>query len=111
MASFTRFVCLLTLLITKVNAHPLEDIPSNTTLSNRSLPPIRPNDPKRGLSFHDATFIQKWSGPGSQVSGAYNWDSVIPADSPKNLEYIPMLWSAGVDHTNQVILIHPVNKS
>ncbi|KAK0114834.1 hypothetical protein ONS96_013317 [Cadophora gregata f. sp. sojae] len=80
---------------------PLDDLSTNSSLVERALPPIRPKDPKRGHLFHNTDYLQKWGGAGSQVSWAYNWDSSMPSSFPKNLEYVPMLWSNGADHTRQ----------
>ncbi|KAH6702829.1 hypothetical protein BKA61DRAFT_494754 [Leptodontidium sp. MPI-SDFR-AT-0119] len=77
------------------------DLFANSTPTERSLPPIQLKSAKRRLSFHNTDYIQKWGGSGAQVSWAYNWDSTMPAFFPKNLEYIPMLWSNEGSHTGQ----------
>lgn len=57
---------------------------------------------KRGLPFNNPPkYIQNWNGPGSQVNWAYNWDSYMDPAFPQYMEFIPMLWGTGSDHTNQ----------
>ena len=58
--------------------------------------------PKRGLSYNHPQYIQNWNGKNSQVNWAYNWDSSMDESFPKFLEFIPMLWGTGNDHTGQV---------
>ncbi|KAJ5037587.1 uncharacterized protein L3040_007758 [Drepanopeziza brunnea f. sp. 'multigermtubi'] len=97
MTPLTHLLNVILTMALLVSAHPV----SHTSLLARSLPAIRPSDPKRGLVFHDAALVQKWSGAGSQVSWAYNWDSSAPADLPPNLEFVPMLWGAAAEHTTR----------
>jgi hypothetical protein len=56
----------------------------------------------RGVSFHSPSqYIQHWNTkPGSQVSWAYNWASATDYTFPKDLEYIPMLWSNQPQYTD-----------
>ncbi|KAE8449253.1 hypothetical protein EG329_008420 [Mollisiaceae sp. DMI_Dod_QoI] len=53
---------------------------------------------KRGLAFNDASILSGFLSSSSQVSWAYNWGST--ASGLSGLEYIPMLWGLGSDHTN-----------
>lgn len=52
---------------------------------------------KRGIAYNNATLAGLFTGE-SQVSWAYNWDSTS-SSLPTTLEYVPMLWGIGVDHT------------
>ena len=90
------------LFLFRVVSEPVNDVSFDSSLIARAPPPIHLKDPKRGLSFHNTDYLQNWGEAGSQVSWAYNWDSSMPAAFPKNLEYIPMLWSDDEEHTNQV---------
>ncbi|KAH9206455.1 glycosyl hydrolase catalytic core-domain-containing protein [Leptodontidium sp. 2 PMI_412] len=103
--------CIFMLLLLGAIAHPLDDLFANSTPTERSLPPIQLKGAKRGLSFHNTDYIQKWGGSGTQISWAYNWDSTMPASFPKILEYIPMLWSNEGSHTGQPSLEVPTTFS
>ncbi|CZT12274.1 uncharacterized protein RCO7_10487 [Rhynchosporium graminicola] len=94
-------VCMIMLSYSGATACPTKMVDQNTNLVSRALAPVNSKDPKRGHSFHDSSYLQKWGGAGSQLSWAYNWDSTMPVDFPKNMEYIPMLWSTGADHVKQ----------
>lgn len=103
MAPVTHLIAVLMMAL-RVSSSPVKDTFFATGLLNRSLPVISPNDPKRELPFQSTAFLQKWNGSGSQVSWAYNWDSTPPHNFPKDLEFVPMLWSADDSHTKQVTL-------
>ncbi|CZT41761.1 uncharacterized protein RSE6_01543 [Rhynchosporium secalis] len=58
------------------------------------------NTCKRGLAFNNPSkYIQTFKGHGSKVEWGYNWESYMDAGFPKNIEYVPMLWGDGADHT------------
>ncbi len=80
----------------------------NTTIESRyTLPyPYNPLSPlKRGLPFNNPSkYIQTFKGAGSKISWAYNWDSYMDPGFPKNVEFVPMLWGDGADHTTNVRL-------
>lgn len=67
-----------------------------------SLKPYNPAGPKRGLPYSEAQYLKNFNIAGSQVSWAYNWASDMDPAFPTNLEYVPMLWGDGADHTNIV---------
>lgn len=55
---------------------------------------------KRGVPFNDVNLIQHFDGGGSQVSWAWNWDSLMPSNFPSSMNFVPCLWSDAADHTN-----------
>ncbi|KAH7351312.1 glycosyl hydrolase catalytic core-domain-containing protein [Rhexocercosporidium sp. MPI-PUGE-AT-0058] len=76
---------------------------NNSTLESRYVLPY-PYNPlstlKRGLPFNNPSkYIQTFKGAGSKISWAYNWDSYMDPGFPKNMEFVPMLWGDGADHT------------
>jgi len=88
---------------------PLEE--HNSTLDSRYVLPY-PYNPlsklKRGLPFNNPSkYIQTFKGAGSKIAWAYNWDSYMDPGFPKNVEFVPMLWGDGADHTTNVSLYHP----
>lgn len=80
----------------------------NSTLESRyalSYPYSPQSKLKRGLPFNNPPkYIQNFKGANSKVSWAYSWDSYMDPAFPKNVEYVPMLWGDGPEHTTNVRL-------
>jgi hypothetical protein len=82
------------------------EIPKGSpSFPKRGLPfnnPPRYSQPSPRLSFQSPLthLVQNWNGKGSQVNWAYNWDSSMPGDFPRYMEFIPMLHSNRPEHTN-----------
>ncbi len=55
---------------------------------------------ERGLAFNDPNMIRNFDGAGTQATWGYNWDSAMPSTFPGYLEFVPMLWGDGSDHTS-----------
>lgn len=57
---------------------------------------------KRGAAYNTASLISPLLGDGTKLSWAYNWGSTSDnlADVSSSLEYVPMLWGTGSDHTS-----------
>lgn len=53
---------------------------------------------KRGLAYNNANLVSAIIHGSTAVSWAYNWGS-WSASIPSQLEYVPMLWGLGSDHT------------
>ncbi|KAG9230283.1 glycosyl hydrolase catalytic core-domain-containing protein [Amylocarpus encephaloides] len=105
----TVIIFLLSLLGLTIALAGLQPTPPELTFSNASeifsplpqgKPPYHPRQHKRGLPFNNPTqWIQSYSGPGSEVNWAYNWDSAVPDNMPRNLQFVPMLWGGQPGHT------------
>jgi len=59
---------------------------------------ISPAGGKRGLAYNNADLVSALIQGSTTVSWAYNWGS-SSALIPSELEYVPMLWGLGSDHT------------
>lgn len=59
---------------------------------------ILPAVGKRGLAYNSAELVSAIVHGSTTVSWAYNWGS-SSALIPSELEYVPMLWGLGTDHT------------
>lgn len=57
---------------------------------------------KRGAAYNTASLIAPLIGDGTKLSWAYNWGSSSDglSDVSSSLEYVPMLWGTGSDHTS-----------
>lgn len=57
---------------------------------------------KRGAAYNTASLISPLLGDGTKLSWAYNWGSSSDglSDISSSLEYVPMLWGTGSDHTS-----------
>lgn len=57
---------------------------------------------KRGAAYNTASLISPLLGDGTKLSWAYNWGSSSDglSDVSSSLEYVPMLWGTGSDHTS-----------
>jgi hypothetical protein len=55
---------------------------------------------KRGLPYNSESLTTTFTGPNSQISWGYNWDSSTTSTLPSALEYVPMLWSSASEHTS-----------
>lgn len=57
---------------------------------------------KRGAAYNTASLISPLIGDGTKLSWAYNWGSSSDglSDVSSSLEYVPMLWGTGSDHTS-----------
>lgn len=57
---------------------------------------------KRGAAYNTASLISPLLGDGTKLSWAYNWGSSSDglSDVSSDLEYVPMLWGTGSDHTS-----------
>jgi hypothetical protein len=84
--------------------NPVPDSISNKTYPPRphSLPPYDPSKPKRGVSFTNTQWIKTFDRKNSKLIWAYNWDSAVPDGMPDGIDYTPMLWGAGPQHTTNV---------
>lgn len=85
--------------------HHVERDVNSTIEARYSLPyPYNPwSTLKRGLPFNNPSkYIQTFKGAGSKVAWAYNWDSFMDSTFPGNVEFVPMLWGDGADHTTNV---------
>lgn len=72
---------------------PTQDV--STTVGQGS---ILPAVGKRGLAYNNAQLVSAVIHGSTTVSWAYNWGSTS-ALIPSELEYVPMLWGLGNDHT------------
>lgn len=54
---------------------------------------------KRGIAYNNPAFTFPFTS--GQVSWAYNWDSVPSGSIRTGLEFVPLLWGMGSDHTSQ----------
>lgn len=72
--------------------------PTTTTASSGSSG----SSNKRGAAYNTASLISPLLGDGTKLSWAYNWGSSSDglSDVSSSLEYVPMLWGTGSDHTS-----------
>lgn len=55
---------------------------------------------KRGIAYNDHALVNALLSQGASASWAYNWDSTDGGLS-SSLEFVPMLWSDGEEHTSR----------